>query len=194
MMREAGARPYADRIRGLIAVLWRAGLRISEALALAESDLDPKTRVGIGPRREGREATNGRDGRLGMGACRTLNRAPDPAARRSAVLHPRRPHPRLRMVSDRRPRRAPAALRAGRRAATVCAAPAPARARDRDGARRDPAADYPEAARACPPWDHVDLPPRNRYARDRGHGPPPPATGHLSERRPAAITTTTGGA
>ena len=43
VMREAGAGPYADRIRGLIAVLWRAGLRISEALALAESDLDPKT-------------------------------------------------------------------------------------------------------------------------------------------------------
>jgi site-specific recombinase XerD len=28
-------------MRGLIVVLWRAGLRISEALALAESDLDP---------------------------------------------------------------------------------------------------------------------------------------------------------
>jgi len=28
-------------LRGLIVVLWRAGLRISEALALAESDPDP---------------------------------------------------------------------------------------------------------------------------------------------------------
>jgi integrase len=28
------------RLRGLIIVLWRAGLRISEALALAETDLD----------------------------------------------------------------------------------------------------------------------------------------------------------
>ena len=36
-------RPYADRTRGLIAILWRAGLRISEALALAETDLDPRT-------------------------------------------------------------------------------------------------------------------------------------------------------
>ncbi len=43
MMREAGPGPYADRIRALIAILWRAGLRISEALALTESDLDPKT-------------------------------------------------------------------------------------------------------------------------------------------------------
>jgi integrase len=53
VMREAGPGPYADRIRGLIAILWRAGLRISEALALTESDLDPKTgsvlvRVGKG--------------------------------------------------------------------------------------------------------------------------------------------------
>jgi site-specific recombinase XerD len=43
VMREAGPGPYADRTRGLIAILWRAGLRISEALALTETDLDPKT-------------------------------------------------------------------------------------------------------------------------------------------------------
>jgi integrase/recombinase XerD len=28
-------------LRAMIVVLWRSGLRISEALALAESDLDP---------------------------------------------------------------------------------------------------------------------------------------------------------
>jgi integrase len=42
VMRQAGSGAHADRVRGLIAVLWRAGLRISEALALTESDLDPK--------------------------------------------------------------------------------------------------------------------------------------------------------
>jgi site-specific recombinase XerD len=42
-MRAAGPGPYADRSRGLIAILWRAGLRISEGLALTETDLDPKT-------------------------------------------------------------------------------------------------------------------------------------------------------
>jgi site-specific recombinase XerD len=41
MMRCAGERPDGLRLRGLIVVLWRAGLRIGEALALAESDLDP---------------------------------------------------------------------------------------------------------------------------------------------------------
>ncbi len=39
-MRCAGDRPDGVRMRGLIIVLWRAGLQISEALALAESDLD----------------------------------------------------------------------------------------------------------------------------------------------------------
>jgi len=40
VMRCAGARPEGMRMRALMIVLWRAGLRISEALALAESDLD----------------------------------------------------------------------------------------------------------------------------------------------------------
>jgi integrase len=39
-MRVAGESAYGLRTRALIVVLWRAGLRISEALALAESDLD----------------------------------------------------------------------------------------------------------------------------------------------------------
>jgi len=40
VMRQAGTDPYGRRLRGLIIVLWRAGLRISEALALTESDLE----------------------------------------------------------------------------------------------------------------------------------------------------------
>ena len=40
MMHAAGDDHDALRLRGLIVVLWRAGLRISEALALIESDLD----------------------------------------------------------------------------------------------------------------------------------------------------------
>jgi site-specific recombinase XerD len=42
VMRQAGASVHGARIRGLIVVLWRAGLRISEALDLAEADLDPR--------------------------------------------------------------------------------------------------------------------------------------------------------
>lgn len=40
VMRRAGPTPHGSHVRGLIVVLWRAGLRISEALALKESDLD----------------------------------------------------------------------------------------------------------------------------------------------------------
>ena len=42
VMRAAGETIHGQRLRGLIVVLWRAGLRISEALARAESDLDPR--------------------------------------------------------------------------------------------------------------------------------------------------------
>jgi site-specific recombinase XerC len=41
VMRAAGPGKAGIRMRALIVLLWRAGLRISEALALAESDLDP---------------------------------------------------------------------------------------------------------------------------------------------------------
>lgn len=41
VMRAAGSSPEGVRVRGVIAMLWRAGLRISEALALNETDLDP---------------------------------------------------------------------------------------------------------------------------------------------------------
>jgi site-specific recombinase XerD len=42
VMRQAGDGVHGARMRGLIVVLWRAGLRISEALNLAEADLDPE--------------------------------------------------------------------------------------------------------------------------------------------------------
>src|SRR5215208_6599960 len=40
VMRTAGDDAYGRRLPGLIVVLWRAGLRIQEALARAEGDLD----------------------------------------------------------------------------------------------------------------------------------------------------------
>jgi site-specific recombinase XerD len=41
VMRQAGQDRHGLRIRALIAVLWRGGLRISEALGLNETDVDP---------------------------------------------------------------------------------------------------------------------------------------------------------
>ncbi len=56
VMRHAGDDRHGWRVRALIVVLWRAGLRIQEALALAEHDLDVRrgsllVRTGKGGRR-----------------------------------------------------------------------------------------------------------------------------------------------
>ena len=56
VMRHAGENRHALRLRALIVVLWRGGLRVQEALALAERDLDPRrgsvlVREGKGGRR-----------------------------------------------------------------------------------------------------------------------------------------------
>lgn len=40
VMCAAGDNPHGRRLRGLIVILWRAGLRIQEALTLTEADLD----------------------------------------------------------------------------------------------------------------------------------------------------------
>ncbi len=42
VLRQAGESVYGDRLRGMIVVLWQAGLRIQEALALAETDLEER--------------------------------------------------------------------------------------------------------------------------------------------------------
>ena len=42
VMRAAGDCAHGRRLRGLIVIMWRAGLRIQEALALAEGDLDQR--------------------------------------------------------------------------------------------------------------------------------------------------------
>jgi site-specific recombinase XerD len=41
VMRTAGPAVHGHRVRALIVILWRAGLRINEALTLAETDLEP---------------------------------------------------------------------------------------------------------------------------------------------------------
>jgi site-specific recombinase XerD len=63
VMRQAGATIDGRRARALIVVLWRAGVRISEALALNETDLDPR-RGSILVRRGkgGKRRTVGMDG------------------------------------------------------------------------------------------------------------------------------------
>src|SRR3954452_22202804 len=68
VMRSAGQSPEGLRVRALIIVLWRAGLRINEALALAESDLDRVTGAVARAARQGRQAARGWHGPLGLAA------------------------------------------------------------------------------------------------------------------------------
>jgi site-specific recombinase XerD len=42
VMRQAGDGVHGARMRALVVLLWRAGLRINEALTLTEHDLDPR--------------------------------------------------------------------------------------------------------------------------------------------------------
>jgi integrase len=72
VMRAAGDGPDGSRLRGVIVLLWRAGLRISEALALTETDLDRQRGGRPDPRWKGRQPARGGDGPLGLGASRPL--------------------------------------------------------------------------------------------------------------------------
>jgi hypothetical protein len=164
-MRDAGEGAEGTRLRGIIVVLWRAGLRISEALAFNETDLDPNRGLAGRASRQGSQASGGRDGPLGLGA-------PCPRgwsferSYRSAVLRRARPDGRASLCCCRNPRPTAPHRRDGRRPPAVRPAPAPTRSRSRDVARRDLPARHPETARACRPGDYVPISPRHRQQRD----------------------------
>ena len=62
VLRASGTAPDGARLRALIVVLWRAGLRISEALDLAETDLDsPRGALAIRRGKGGRRREAGMD-------------------------------------------------------------------------------------------------------------------------------------
>jgi integrase len=56
VMRAAGETIHGRRLRALILIVWRAGLRISEALALAKADLNRQRGVVLIRRGEGAAA------------------------------------------------------------------------------------------------------------------------------------------
>ena len=90
VMRAAGDGAHGRRLRGLIVILWRAGLRIQEALALTEADLDQRrgsllVRRGKGGRR--REV--GMDD-WGWQELQPWLETPRRASRRAAVLRHQR--------------------------------------------------------------------------------------------------------
>jgi hypothetical protein len=78
--------------------LWRAGLRIQEALALAEAGLDHGLKRSPRPSRQKRTPPRSRHGRTLLGRATAGARAASRAARRSAVLR----HQRSDAASRRR--------------------------------------------------------------------------------------------
>jgi Phage integrase family len=150
VMRRAGDRVHGCRLRGLIVVRWRAGLRIHEALALAEADLDARrgsllVRRGKGGRRREVGMDDWAWQQLEPGSRREWRRRSDRCSRRQ-LRHSWAP------VGGRRRALGAAAHRPrGRCAAPRCAGPAPARPCRRDGARGRAADRHPTPGRAYQP-------------------------------------------
>jgi integrase len=180
VMRHAGTDVYGARLRALIIVLWRAGLRIHEALALGEADLD---------RRRGsllvRRGKGGRRRDVGMDDWAWEQLQPWLSARvdlpvglllciatgptRGRAWSPGAARTKLRQAAVRAGVRRPASLR------TASASP---RARRRDGSRRRTADRHPTPARTHQPRDHLDLPAGHRQHGNHRHRPrAPPADG-----------------
>jgi integrase len=188
VMREASDDRHGYRLRAMIVVLWRGGLRVQEALTLGERDLDP--------RRGSLLVRNGKGGRrreIGMDAWgweqlhRWLAaRVELPVGPLFCVIDgPTRGRPwssanarvefrRLGPSGDPSPlRAAPAAPRPRRRA----------RPRGR-AAQRDPA-----PARPRQPRHDLDLPPRDRHRGDHRHRARQARTDDVRHRRTPALTT-----
>src|SRR3954451_10870761 len=91
VMRTIGDGVHGRRLRGLIVVLWRAGLRINEALSLAEPDLDHRRGSLLVRRGKGGRTPRSRYGRVGVGAAGALGRAAARSSGRTAVLRRQRP-------------------------------------------------------------------------------------------------------
>jgi integrase len=169
VLRHAGDRAHGLRLRGLIVVMWRAGLRISETLALTESDLDA-----------GRGAILVRHGKgnkrreVGMDQWGWELLRPWLAYRVEIPVGPLfclidGTHPRAVTDNDQRSSAAAAHRREGRGTAPLRSAPVASRARGRDGARGRAAERHPTPTRTRQPRDHLCLPGGNRQRRDHRH-------------------------
>ena len=171
VMRAAGDDPDGVRLRGLIVVLWRAGLRISEVLALSETDLDPDRGAILVRRGKG-----GKRREVGMDRWAWDQLQPWLAVRASlpvgALFCVLRGPTRGSTVRARRCACAAAPDRAGcRRTTPVRTPPAPARPRCRDVSRGRPACRHSATARTCRPRDHLGVPAGDRQHRDHPRRP-----------------------
>ena len=169
VMRMAGDDAHGRRLRGLIVVLWRAGLRIQEALALAEADLDHRRGALLVRRGKG-----GRRREVGMDTWGWDELHPWLQLRVGLPVGPlfcvstaRRAVASGRPPPLERELRRTAAAAGVRRASprTSCATPTPSRWL----ARACRSSSIQEAARAPQPRHHLGLPPRDRQRRNHRH-------------------------
>src|SRR4051794_40379970 len=151
VMRQTADDRHGARLRALIAVLWRGGLHIQEALALGERDLDPRRGSLLVRRGKG-----GRRREIGMDARGWEQLTPWLAARVELPVGP------LFCIVDGPTRgrswssagvrgRVPSPRRQGGRATALRAASAAPRARRRARPRRRAAQRHPTPARARQP-------------------------------------------
>ncbi len=187
MMRHAGDNRHGWRLHALIVVLWRGGLRIQEALALAEPDLDPRRGSLLvchgkgGRRREiGMDAWGWEQLRPWLTSCRDL-----PVGPLFCVIDgPTRGRPwssaAVRVELRRLASQAWGATPVRATPATSCPRPGA-----RAGGRT--AEHHPTPARPCQPGNDIDLPPRHRYRGDHRRRPHKTGTDDVRHRRPTPL-------
>jgi hypothetical protein len=173
-------------LRALIAVLWRAGLRISDALN--ETDIDAAhgsllIRHGKGDKR--REVGMDQFGFEQLAAW-TAHRVSLPVGPLFCVIDGPTRGWRWAATAARCELRQPAAEPRG--SSPVRAASAASRAHGRARARRRGGEHHPTPTRPHRPRNHVDLPTRHRSLRDHRRGPIPTPANHLSDRGSHAVT------
>ena len=192
-MRCCGDGLHGDRARGLIAGLWRAGLRIQEALDLTELDLaDGAARCSSDAARVAGAArsgwTTGASNNSSPGCKRARRCRSDRCSASSTAAHevargiPPRHGPRCAVAPP-----TPVCVAASRR--TIAS-----RARAGAAARGRAAECHPTPTRAPQPRRHLDLPLRHRPRRDHPDRPrsaPADDSGQHGTRAPARPRVTT---
>ena len=182
VMRRAGETDHGLRLRALIVILWRAGLRIGEAMFLTKPDLEPDRGSILV-----RQGKGGKRREVGMDDW-GFDQLQPWLARRLEM-----PVGTLFCVIDGQTRGRPwtpaaaqppaPGLNEGRSAAPLRPPPAAPRARCRDGPRRCLAQGDPTPAGPRQPRHDVGLSRRHRHRGDHRHRPQPAGTDDLRDRR-----------
>jgi integrase len=183
VMRHTSDDRHGWRVQAMIVVLWRAGLRIQEALALAEHDLDHcRGSILVRHGKGGRRREVGMD-EWGWEQLRPwlTARVELPVGPLFCIIDgPTRGRP---WFGRRRPLRVPPARRSRRDQAPLRPAPTAPRARARAGSRGRGAEHHPAPARTYQPRHHLDLPARHRPRGDHHRRARSPRADDVRQRR-----------